>query len=430
MNPRRSIRRASALALVAFASAALTLGSVAPASADADTTTHVYPSDLGATNVSSASFDGMASTPFTALPPDGSKWVLDVEDKPQGSYSMVGDGLELSGVAGGTTKIRFQYYIGSGGYPAIDAQAGADGIPLSSFVQGLSWSIRYPSGPPTLGGATIEFRMQKKISDGVYHRASGYVQCPSTPTTSFETQDLSNCDWRVNSRYLNGTYTAGQWDYFNNAFGDHGGMAQFLSDFSGYSLVSFGPNNGRSALVDGTYIVNSLTALGSTFTFSPEKTAPAAPPVANSDDLTSYLDSKDVTPDTITTPVDPAKPFDKTVPWTSPDGWVDVYGYSTPVFLGTFPVVGGVVQLSGIDLSAFSSGTHHLVLIGQTSGGVAAYSMDVASAGASTDTASLAFTGANDPTVPTLIAGGLLAFGIALAGFGQVARRRRRAQHD
>jgi hypothetical protein len=431
MKDRSSSRMARALGVTALA---MVLGSAAALSsatiAHADSGISVFPSDLGSTNFTSAAFDGMATTPFTALPANGSKWVLDVEDKPQGTSAMVGDGLQLSGSAAGNTKIRYQYYVGSGGYPAIDAQAGADGIPLSQFVQGLSWSIRYPSGPPAAGhgGATIEFRMEKKISDGVYHQASGYVQCPSTPTTTFETQDLSQCDWRVNSRYLNGTtYTPGQWDYF---LPGNGGLAQFLSDFDGYHLVSFGPNSGRSAFEDGTYIVRSITALGSTFDFLPTEQSPVTAPVADADALPAYLDSKGVTPVDVPGTVDPSAPYEQSVAWTGADSWVDVYGYSTPVFLGTFPVVDGVAQLDGVDLSSFSSGTHHLVLIGQSSGNVAAYSMLVAASAAAAAApaaaaqASLASTGA-DATIPVAVASGLLLLGILLAALGLLVRRSR-----
>ncbi|WP_185740423.1 beta strand repeat-containing protein [Homoserinimonas aerilata] len=64
------------------------------------------------------------------------------------------------------------------------------------------------------------------------------------------------------------------------------------------------------------------------------------------------------------------KAFTASVPWSdaSGDQWVDVWAYSSPVFIGTFPVIDGVLQITGADLSALGAGDHHLVMVGQTSG--------------------------------------------------------------
>ena len=58
------------------------------------------------------------------------------------------------------------------------------------------------------------------------------------------------------------------------------------------------------------------------------------------------------------------------MPWSgsSGDQWVDVWAYSTPTYIGTFPVSNGVLKLTGADLSALAAGDHNLVLVGQTSG--------------------------------------------------------------
>ena len=62
--------------------------------------------------------------------------------------------------------------------------------------------------------------------------------------------------------------------------------------------------------------------------------------------------------------------FVASMPWagSSGDQWVDVWAYSTPTYIGTFPVINGVLKITGADLSALAAGDHHLVLVGQTSG--------------------------------------------------------------
>lgn len=62
--------------------------------------------------------------------------------------------------------------------------------------------------------------------------------------------------------------------------------------------------------------------------------------------------------------------FVASMPWagSNDDQWVDVWAYSTPTYIGTFPVINGVLKITGADLSALAAGDHHLVLVGQTSG--------------------------------------------------------------
>lgn len=65
--------------------------------------------------------------------------------------------------------------------------------------------------------------------------------------------------------------------------------------------------------------------------------------------------------------LDPAQPLVGELPWPlAEDTFVDVYAYSTPVYLGTFRVVDGKVQLSA-SIKSLEGGTHRLVFIGQTS---------------------------------------------------------------
>jgi LPXTG-motif cell wall-anchored protein len=120
---------------------------------------------------------------------------------------------------------------------------------------------------------------------------------------------------------------------------------------------------------------------------------PAAPaPVADSDDLGSFLAGKGSTSQSQESAglpagsLNPAKGYTAEVPWLSADSFVDVYLYSSPVFLGTFPVVGGVVQidLSADVLSELGAGGHTLVVLGQSSGAVSSVSLSIAAMLAST----------------------------------------------
>jgi LPXTG-motif cell wall-anchored protein len=120
---------------------------------------------------------------------------------------------------------------------------------------------------------------------------------------------------------------------------------------------------------------------------------PAAPaPVTDSDDLASYLAGKGSTPEaqeSIGLPagfLSPSKGYQAELSWFSPDSYVDVYLYSTPVFVGTFPVVDGVVQidLSADVLSELGAGGHTLVVLGQSSGVVSSVKISLAATLAST----------------------------------------------
>lgn len=93
---------------------------------------------------------------------------------------------------------------------------------------------------------------------------------------------------------------------------------------------------------------------------------------ANSGDVpptaASFLTFAGVIPFGVGGTFDSSIPFTATAPWAgSVDSWVDVWAYSTPTFVGTFPVVDGVLQIAGADLSSLKDGSHHLVFVGQTS---------------------------------------------------------------
>lgn len=211
---------------------------------------------------------------------------------------------------------------------------------------------------------------------------------------------------------------------------------------------------GEDAAVDGAFVIktsaldvgaHSLTAVFTpadlasysastspvvTFSLNEKKSTPAAPPAASSDalaaDILSGLDVEETTDSFVPSggPSNPLGSFDSSqslsgeLPWSDgTDSFVDVYAYSSPVFLGTFPIVNGHVQLNGLDLSGLSAKGHHLVFIGQTSGGIAVMAVYLV--------AGLAATGA-DVALPLGSAALLLLIGAALL---VTARRARTASH-
>jgi hypothetical protein len=141
--------------------------------------------------------------------------------------------------------------------------------------------------------------------------------------------------------------------------------------------------------------------------------APAAPPAASDQALDELIQNEHLDVEATTasfvpdgnalSDVDAGKPFAGDLPWAAPaDSFVDLYAYSSPLFIGTFPVVDGRVQLNGIDLSALDTGDHHLVFVGQTSGTTAAMALTITTAADSASgAAGLADTGLD--TVPLLL---------------------------
>lgn len=175
------------------------------------------------------------------------------------------------------------------------------------------------------------------------------------------------------------------------------------------SKIGFGPNDARA---DANTTVTQAAK------------AAAAAPVSSSTGLAAYLASKSVTTQTQVSTglpsgnLDPSKAQTATLTWTGAgDGFVDVYVYSSPTFVGTFPVVNGAVQitLSPAVLSSLAAGGHTLVVTGQTSGTVQSVALSLAEV--------LAVTGV-DITVPLTVGSLLLLLGAALI---LVRRRRVRA---
>lgn len=195
------------------------------------------------------------------------------------------------------------------------------------------------------------------------------------------------------------------------------------------SALATGPHD-LSAVFTPTNAASFAASISPAVTFSlnEKKETVTTPPAADTDALLSdVLPGLDVpgTTDSFTPGAGPSNPLDSfdtstpltgELPWSDgEDSFVDVYAYSSPVFLGTFPIVNGQVQLSGIDLSALSAGGHHLVFIGQTSGTIAVMAV-------------YAVTGLADTGIEVgfpLMAGAAL----LLAGAGLlVARRTRRTR--
>lgn len=179
-------------------------------------------------------------------------------------------------------------------------------------------------------------------------------------------------------------------------------------------VVVLAENPGYDPLITGAMWEEPISA--------PRK-APAPAPVADSDGLGAFLVSHGSTPRPQTAAglpsgsLNPQQDYTAVISWDGPDSFVDVYGYSTPVFVGTFPVVDGsvAVELDAATLTELGGGAHTLVLLGQSSGDVGSLRLDIA--------AMLAATGA--APAPALGAGALLTvFGVAGIAFG----RRRRAE--
>ncbi|WP_104083470.1 hypothetical protein [Cryobacterium sp. Y11] len=146
----------------------------------------------------------------------------------------------------------------------------------------------------------------------------------------------------------------------------------------------------------------------------------ATAPVSTSAELAAFLTAARVEIGTAAsaglpaTGLDVTKPYTATVDWAGADGFVDVYAYSTPTLVGTFPVVNGKVQvvLSPAMLSSLAAGTHTLVISGQSSGAVQAVAFSLSK--------TLAATGV-ETIVPLGSAALLLLLGAALV----VVRHRR-----
>ncbi|MBO9626641.1 MAG: hypothetical protein J7484_09735 [Microbacterium sp.] len=221
----------------------------------------VYPAQLSATNASAGrtTWRGAFPAAYASTLPSGTGFALDIEDKILGSYSVDEDGLELSVVDGplaapspavDASKTRFQYYLGSGGFPTIDA---LDTVTVSDVFQyELSWTQTHRSGISAYG-PTLQIQVQKQVSPGNWQREW---------LTSVWPEGSGEFDLGA-GKWFASTAIGG-----NNANSGPGvDVAALLGAYGDWQVVSFGPNLGR----DNTYAwaVQDLSILGTEFHFAP-----------------------------------------------------------------------------------------------------------------------------------------------------------------
>ena len=228
-------------------------------------------------------------------------------------------------------------------------------------------------------------------------------------------------------------------DYeWGESFGESGGGIEGAFEAS-YTLTSNEVGGTMVLLVTGSldgFTSTTVSEFMQTTVTQPLK--PAARPIPALM-LSWYLESfrETVQPQTSvglpTGLLDPQKDYTTTFTWTRmSDSYVDVFVYSEPTLVGTFPVQNGSVQipLSAALLSSLAPGTHTLLVTGQTTEGSQAVSVVVAASPANAASAAvvapartaLAETGVSVGW-PLTAAAGLLLLGAVL-----VVVRRRRAQ--
>ncbi|MFD1713767.1 LPXTG cell wall anchor domain-containing protein [Amnibacterium flavum] len=208
------------------------------------------------------------------------------------------------------------------------------------------------------------------------------------------------------------------WGYSRGESGDS------IEGATGLSVVvpeeAVGAHIGLSAIAEKDGYSPTITGGGpEALVSAPQK--PAAPaPVADSSGLAAFLAANyaaEFSSEAVGLPkgsLSSDSTYTAKMDWYSGDSFVDVYAYSSPRLVGTFPVVDGVVQvtLTPAILAMIGSGSHTLVYVGQSSGGVQSVALEISAA--------LASTGA-DITAP-LIGGSVL---LVLGGVLLVARRRK-----
>lgn len=211
----------------------------------------------------------------------------------------------------------------------------------------------------------------------------------------------------VTDGWPTGTTFTYQWFHHGGNWGN-----ELDSTTSSYTVTNATINTWIGVSVTGSK--PGYSASNVSFTLDAVAVAPQKAPAPAPSDVTAYLKANGSTPMSQTAAGLPAGALDTsvahtaTLEWFAQDSFVDVYAFSSPVFVGTFPVVNGAVQitLTPAVLSQLAAGDHTLVVTGQTSGTVASVALAV---GVSV----LPVTGAGS-VLPVSIASGLLLLGAAL----------------
>jgi hypothetical protein len=267
-------------------------------------------------------------------------------------------------------------------------------------------SVELAPTPPALQGGTVKITGEAVVGNVLTATTSGW---PAGTTLSY------------------------QWGFSGGEYGGpiDGATAntyKVTADKVGMKLVVLvtGSKDGFTPTTESFFMPTAVTAAkpstpASTKPTSAPKPQPAAAaPASDSGGLAVYLDGRGVTAQSQTSvglpagSLDPAEDYTATLDWTAADSYVDVYLYSTPTFVGTFPVVDGTakITLSEAVLSELEAGNHTLVVTGQSSGSVQAVALTVADVLASTG-----FNAGGPLTVAVLL--------VLLGGALLVVRRRR-----
>jgi hypothetical protein len=395
-----------------------------------------------ATGGASVAFASPASTTVTApdiasAAPSGAGWWQDRDSGNAGSFAMTADSFDRS------DAIKLNLPTTSAGINLHNDYAAADRpTDLPALLSSASYAytgsnvnfqieVAYqPTDPQFAPAGTSPCTSASGWGIAAVDSTWCYALLkwePFATTSTWSTVDLS-ADTAGNSGTLP-TKTAGWMSQkrVGSFPATSARVGHKLSDYIGqmahYQVVSVGFGAGSGAAAPTAGWVKTMTVGGTTFDFAPLAAAPTPPPVANSTDLQAYITTNNVdvaaTTNTFSidgaaagsglTSIDPSAPFDATLPWSdTSDTFVDVYAYSSPLLVGTFPVSAGVIQLTGVDLSSLKAGSHHLVFIGQTSGTVSIVAIGIAAAAPT-----LALTG-TDAVGPTIGALSVLLLGLTM----------------
>ena len=397
---RRPARRGAALALIG--ALAVVGGPLAAVPAHADDYVYVYPDSIGTVDVSAdpgtpwdrnpgAAQSAYATAAFTPadLPSSGTApWKLDIEDKPLGVLEAAEEGIVLGVTASPATKARAQYYVGTGGYPAIDAQAPT----LASLLaQPLSWDQTLVSGATTYG-VTLQIQLQKEVAPGDWARVT--VVSRWDPGTGV--RDLGAGLWFANTDiHADGFLTGPKVNNRQSGPGVSPGV--LLANFGDFQVVSFGPNLGRDGL-DYVYTIQDFRVLGQQFIArlvppSPGEPVPGSPPPPApslptdpdtpppAPSATGWNGDPVVPPSVSAAPVEPGAsiPVSFAAGTFQPFEWVQFVFYSTPSYAASLQADATGALTGSVPVpDSVPGGSHTLAATGFTSGVVVTAAVTVA----------------------------------------------------